>query len=112
MLITGLRGNANCTFKDFSIVFTLIIEDPSLLYDTSFSLYFIFQIKCLIISERKQSQWWAREKRQSLEDNFLEVKNIPLTFVFNKHLLQVCSVTYLRVKNLDRTLFLTCARVI
>lgn len=70
MLIIGLTGDVNCAFKDFSSLFTLIIEDPSLLWDIlTFSLCFIFQIKCLIISERKQGQWWSREKSQALEEN-------------------------------------------
>jgi hypothetical protein len=62
-------------------------------------------MKCLKISERKQSQWWAREKSQALEENSLEVKAITITFVFKKHLLQVCSGTYLPVKNWAESYF-------
>lgn len=45
-----------------------------------------------------------QEEGLALADNSLEVKIIQ-PFFFNKHLLQVCSVTYLGVQTLGGILF-------
>lgn len=101
------EGGIKHVLKNVSICLILMAENRGLLhYVLYFTTCFIFHMKCFTIfikkkkskNGQKMRKWPSSKRKQRLELKIIH-------YLFNKHLLQFCYVTYFCTGNLKNILF-------